>query len=171
MKLLFSRYLQLNFTEVQQFKGKYDIAAIGRDLVQSKEEIEMSMNSTIESNDMQGAIDIFDEHIKKVHRNNKMRNDHQIATSHGRSEKAISMRFATILQKKLSSNDKDKKQLMQDFSLSPRDLEYYLTMESSTFAKSSDPSGNFDARIQTLEKKIVKLENIIKKLYNKVVQK
>ncbi len=96
---------------------------------------------------------------------------HQIATSHGRSEKAISMRFATILQKKLSSNDKDKKQLMQDFSLSPRDLEYYLTMESSTFAKSSDPSGNFDARIQTLEKKIVKLENIIKKLYNKVVQK
>ena len=35
----------------------------------------MSMNSTIESNDIQGAIDIF------VHRNNKMRNNHQIATS------------------------------------------------------------------------------------------
>ena len=67
--------------EVQQFKGTYDATAIGRDLLQSKEELERSMNSTIEDNDIQGAIDIFDEHIKKVHRNNKVRINNQIAAN------------------------------------------------------------------------------------------
>ena len=67
--------------EVQQFKGTYDVTAIGKELLESKEDFERSINMTIEDNNIQGAIDIFDEHIKKVHRNNKIRKNKQVTTS------------------------------------------------------------------------------------------
>ena len=59
--------------EVQQFKGTYDVEAIKNDLLTRKDELEKSVEHFIEDNDVQGAIDTFDEHIKKVHRENKKR--------------------------------------------------------------------------------------------------
>ena len=57
--------------EIQQFKGRYDVAAIENELLGGKEEIERSVNQFIANNDIQAAIDTFDEHIKKVHRHHK----------------------------------------------------------------------------------------------------
>ena len=65
--------------EVQQFKGSYDIAAIEDELLKGKAELERSINQLIEKDDIQGAIDTYDEHIKKVHRHNKTRRTEQEA--------------------------------------------------------------------------------------------
>ena len=65
--------------EIQQFKGVYDVTAIEAEVITEKVELEESVSQLIENDDIQGAIDTFDEQIKKVHRHNKKQRNPQEA--------------------------------------------------------------------------------------------
>ena len=74
---LLKRAIDLNCTNndscngIQQFKGSYDYDAIERGLLHRKDEIENSIGTKLHNNDVLGAIDVLDEHVKSVHKLNK----------------------------------------------------------------------------------------------------
>jgi hypothetical protein len=70
-----------SITEIQQFKGKYDVNKIEQELIRRKAELESSIERMVENADIQGAIDSFDEHIKEVHKRNKIKRTEEIVNT------------------------------------------------------------------------------------------
>lgn len=67
------RAVELNYEskptafEIQQLKGNYDYVAISNSLVNTKNIIENDINVKLSNNNIFGALDVLDEHIKSAH--------------------------------------------------------------------------------------------------------
>ena len=74
---LVKRATDLNFEyspthdEIKQLRGNYDFDAVQDDLLQHRYEIESSVNTRLMNDNIVGAIDILDEHIKAAHKGKK----------------------------------------------------------------------------------------------------
>ena len=61
--------------EIRQFRGNYDFDAIEDDLVERHDEIELSINDKLNKNDINGAVERLDEHLKSAHTGRKKKFD------------------------------------------------------------------------------------------------
>ena len=64
--------------EVRQFRGNYDYDAMELELRQKQDKIERAIESKLQINDVQGAIDTLDVCLKDVHMKHKLRQKKQV---------------------------------------------------------------------------------------------
>lgn len=94
----------------------------------------------------------------------------EIAIKHGRSRRAIELRLATMIQKRVKDGS-TKPLLMREFVMTPTELEYYLNLNiQSDFKKPQQEEQEhvLKDKIEKLQTRVDKLEKIIKKIYNKI---
>jgi len=93
----------------------------------------------------------------------------EIAKKHERSVRAIQLRFAMILQKRMESGEKIST-LEKDYNIDKKLVEFYIEQLKNSQKESSGQDNkvsSLEKKIKILEERIEKLEKNFSKLYKK----